>query len=693
MKTTIAFALCCAALTAVGDGVFGVPRTVAGTSERIMAVCLDGERLYVGGGPNFYVFDVQKPLEPKLLGQVAGLGGVRQIAVHNGMAYVSAREAGLWIVDATDPAHPRVRSRFDCCELATGVDVAGDVVFLGQRQNGVEFIDVSDPDHPQHIAMRKTDESQSVKYKDGYLYSGDWGSGKLTVFDVRDLRDIRRVAYEDLYGYGDGVWLKGTRLYAATGHHAKNRDVSKLPAFDSDELRFRNAVKPGAGCGHGLDIFDVSDPTKPRRLGRVDYPLFYERGLDMWTARTSANSDIVFCAATHNGLFAVDCADPAQPKVVDRWLSPVAKKPEWPSCCIASVAVGDGCVYVGGMGCGLVVLPAKGAARETFAQVAPPANVSYREDYPTDEKAFWVWKPSVPGQARAVAVTGDVVYAACGDAGLHVLEIQSAGGFKKIGELAGPSRVFDVQVAGTRLYTAEGEDGYGVYELEGPTKFREIGRVPQLSSAQTVALCVWPINANYAVFSSRNGGCRLYDISDLAHPKVVLGFGSCPGWDKYLMDAPIGNGRYIAYNNAHQNIVWLDMLASPQPRVSCTTKYNRITLSNGICRFDENRALVTSNAGYLFLSPNEGDPPDHAQWTVKRLPGPASNGIPRKDPESTRVVKTSRIYRTVALYDFADLDRPELLAHWNVSGNPDIAAFHKGKVVVPCGHQGVLLQK
>ena len=92
--------------------VFGVPQRVAETSPRIMATCLEGNRLYAGGGPDFYVLDVAEPLKPKLLGHVDGLAGVRQIAVRNGMAYVSAREAGLWIIDATDPAQPRVRSRF-----------------------------------------------------------------------------------------------------------------------------------------------------------------------------------------------------------------------------------------------------------------------------------------------------------------------------------------------------------------------------------------------------------------------------------------------------------------------------------------------------------------------------------------------------------------------------------------------------
>ena len=191
---------------------FGTAQTVDGSGPAAMALAIEEDRLYAGCGGSLVVYDISRPLSPQRLGSVGGFGEVRQIAVQRGFAYVACRESGLWIVDASDPAAPRIRSRFDCCELATGVDVAGDVCFLGQRQNGVEFIDIRNPDRPEHIAMRKTDESQSVKYRDGYLYSGDWGTGRVTVFDCRDLRQIRQIAHEPLWGYGDGVWLKGDRL-------------------------------------------------------------------------------------------------------------------------------------------------------------------------------------------------------------------------------------------------------------------------------------------------------------------------------------------------------------------------------------------------------------------------------------------------------------------------------------------------
>lgn len=682
-----------AAVPYVTGAVFGAPLKVEGAGDRAMALALEGDVLYAGCGPQLVVFDVKAPLAPRRLGAVGGFGEIRQIAAEKGMAYVATRESGLWIVDASDPARPRVRSRFDCCELATGVDVAGDVVFLGQRQNGVEFIDVSDPDRPAHIAMRKTDESQSVKYRDGYLYSGDWGSGRLTVFDVRDLRKIRQVAYVPLWGYGDGVWLKGRYLYAATGHHAKNRDFATLPfkPVDTPEIRKFGKLDAGSGCGHGLDVFDISDPASPKRVGRADFPPFYARGLDMWTPRTSANAGVVFVAQTHNGLFAVDCADPARPKILDRWVFPLADHPEWPSCCIGSVAVGNGCVYVAGLGCGVQVLPAKCAAQETFRAGPPPRHADFREPYPTDGAAFHVWRPAKPGQARAVALRGDVVYAACGDAGLHVLRIRPEGGFERLGGLPERVRVFDVQVEGSRLYTAEGLDGWGVYELDGPTGFREVARRAHLDAVRDPALWVYKPCPGFIALSTRRNGASLFADTDLQAARPLVRVGGCPGWDRYLMDAPVGKGRWLAYNAANTALRWIDLASAPKVKV-VSTDNNRISLCNGICRFSDDLAFATSGTGYLFLKPGECDPADGSKWKVQPFPGMAMAGIPRVSPRK-RVVLTERIRRRIGLWDFADPDLPKFLGCWTVSGNPGIAEFYRERIVVPCGYQGVLLQK
>ena len=690
MKISFFILSACVGLVALrlpAEGVFGKAELFDATDLNAMALSIEGNYLYGGAGNHVLVFDVSDPLHPRKVGSVEGVGAARQLVVQKGMVYVTAREYGLWIVDATHPEKPRIRSRFDCCELATGVDVAGDVCFCGQRQNGVEFIDVGDPDHPRHIAMRKTAESQSVVYRDGWLYSGEWEAGLVTVFDAHDMSAIRQTGTIDLYGYGDGVWLQGDYLYAARGHNSKHRVVTG--GLKTPEMEKVGVPASGGGMGHGLDIFDVRDPHAPKRVGTVDYPPFYARGMDMWTPRTSGN--LLVASQTHNGLFAVDISDKANPRVLDRWTSPGAKFPKHPSDCIGSVAIGNGAVYAAVKGKGFFVLPCVGAKVEPRIQGTLPLNASFREPYPADENAWHVWRPHDVGQVRAAAVKGDFVYAACGDAGLYVLEVlPNGGGWRERAKIEGRDNVYDVSIYGNRLYAAEGARGFGVYDISTDMP-REIARLPRISDMRAFAFWVTAVD-DTRLFCSDRHRWFLYDISAFPTFKPMMNCrGGCPGWDKYLMDRPIG-GRYMAFNNAHHGIRWYDVV---EGRETFETQKNFTTLLNGLCALDENRALMTKSIGYALLKPNENDPADGSTWSFTKLPLAGKTrlapGIPRTDGKL--VAFTSRIARHATLYDFTDVEHPVPKGAWTFSGNPDLATFHKGKVIIPCGYEGLLLQR
>ena len=205
------------------------------------------------------------------------------------------------------------------------------------------------------------------------------------------------------------------------------------------------------------------------------------------------------------------------------------------------------------------------------------------------------------------------------------------------------------------------------------------------------------VSDTWAFLSDRHG-VDLYDIRALPKFRHVLQTGGCPGWDKYLQDAAVDNGRTIAFSAANTSLKWIDLAAQPDPCVAVETKNNRISLSNGICAFRDGLSLVSGHNRYKLLAPREGDPADGGKWTYRRLPPAfpdeketAVSGIPRSD--GRLVAFTNRIKRRAALYDFEDAQHPRLLAAWKLSGNPDLAQFHNGKVVIPCGYQGVLLQK
>ena len=136
----------------------------------------------------------------------------------------------------------------------------------------------------------------------------------------------------------------------------------------------------------------------------------------------------------------------------------------------------------------------------------------------------------------------------------------------------------------------------------------------------------------------------------------------------------------------------------PGPKVAVETRTNRLSLSNGVCAFRDGLSIASGSGRYKMLAPGEGDPEGGGKWRYLPLPpafpgdaNTAVSGMPRSD--GRRVVFTNRIRRRAALYDFEVALHPRLLAAWKFSGNPDLAQFHKGRVLIPCGYQGVLLQR
>lgn len=655
-----------------GAPVFGKAVKIGGVSPRAMALCVDGKTLYIGASHYLYVADISEPMNPRILGKVGGLGNVRQIAVQDGIAYVASRESGLWIVDARNPKSPKVLSRYDCIELATGIDVAGRVAFLGQRNNGVEFIDVSDPANPEHIRIIKTPESQSVKYRDGYLFSGEWHSGEVTVFDARDMADVKVVSRLKMDGYGDGIDLGGNLLFASTGHHSKDSGKAK-------EERF--------GGGHGLEIFDISDISNPRKISSVKFPKFYYIGNDFWTPRRSGNT--VFAADTFNGLFAVDISDVKNPRIAGRITTP-PKKEGAPSSPISSVAVADGAVYVSSLDYGVMAVECPNARASAEGKGVLPKNPSYRAQYPADSEKFFVWKPERSAQVRAVAVSGDTAYAACGAEGIAVLRL-SGSGFEEIGRIKMPF-AGDVKIRGGRLYAAEGQNGLAVYNIDphSPAALSEAGRLKSLSPESSLVLWVWVPEGNFIAATDRVGGIFFIDARDLKNMKVAFRKGGCPGWNKYFSGGIVG-GKYAGMSYANSRFEWFD-LSGEKPVPANASYKNRPGVSNGCCVFRD-KVLWTNRAGeVVLLGPNQPENPDGSAWKSVPVGGAKVSALPAWDG-GRLVAFTNRIEKSVVLADFGDEKNPKAVWIEKISGNPDTPEFWRGRLIIPAGYGGLMMTR
>ncbi|MBQ2707458.1 MAG: hypothetical protein IJF67_04280, partial [Clostridia bacterium] len=102
--------------------------------------------------------------EPVLLGELCGLGNMRQIEVSADavpgriLAAMTARECGMYLVDVTNPEKPYVCCHYNSVEFATGVTFGDHYLAIGCRSFGVELVDIAVPEKPRHICYIRAGE-------------------------------------------------------------------------------------------------------------------------------------------------------------------------------------------------------------------------------------------------------------------------------------------------------------------------------------------------------------------------------------------------------------------------------------------------------------------------------------------------------------------------------------------------------
>ena len=674
--------------------VFGTPTNVLAKSASALAI--QGDTLYCGVGDVLYILDISNPLAPQTISTLAGFSQLRQIDVEGGLLAISSRGGGAWLVDVSNLATPTLLSHIDTVEQATGMVIAGNFMAIGQRTTGVELFDITDRTFPQHISLVKTQESQSCRYQDGILYSGDWHSGQVNLIDVTDISKASIIGAAVMKGYGDGFDIDGDYIYASTGHHRIESGMS------SSERE---------GRGHGMEIWNRSDPTNVVFVQRVEFDQFYRQGNDWWACREV--NGWVFCCDTHNGVYAVAATNPATAHVTARFRDYYPSDPTAPSRCINSIAVGNGVVYATS-GSGLWAIPCEYASYR--AQVRgtelTQENLAWREPYVTpDTSHFRAWHPPARGQVHSVAAYGDYYYVGCSYAGAYVIDARTRRTVRRIP--CGFAR--DVYVRDDKLYIAQGDEGLGIYSLADPSNPAEERRITKLTSKLSHVEWVYVPTSRWAVCHARRNSGNWYFIDLSQEPattasyvmstnltKTITGV-SGMDWVRPFSDELVG-GKWLAYAYTHGFIQWFDMSGNTpvcydtqDPNSTIPQKANRPNyISMGSCCPLSEDKLLVADGKFFLLDPETDRGVNSNGWPTfnyANTSDPKPKGLPRWDG-GTRVGLASQQSRVIQLADFTVMDRPVLLWSENTIGGPENGAFAPdGRFLVPCGYQGLLIEK
>ncbi len=637
-------------------------QTVPG-SPGCIALIRHGDFLYAAGNDLFAVYDIRRPMEPKLLRKRAGFGCGRQFAISGKRLYLTAREFGLWIFDLSRPENPKLLTRYDTVELATGIAAAGDLVFVEQRIYGVEILDCSDPRHPRHLSLTRTQEAQSAAYSEGKLYIGNWAGANVQVLDVRDPRNPVTVAGGDLGGFGDGIALSEGICFAATGLNARGSSDNAL-----------------GGDGHGLDLFRI-EGNSLRHLSRIAFPRLLVKSNDFWSVRISGRT--AFVADTHNGVFRVDVTDPSHPKITGCIVLPeiarIDVRPEGQVSirvpdCAGSIALGNGVLYIAGEKTGLHTAE----IRDLHPRESTETGLRAPRTIPSpDPEIPGVRQYRFDGQLRRIALDGETLYAACSHAGLRILRLE---GDELRETTALPMACsYDIAVRNGLLYSAEGLDGLAIYSLKDG--LREIGRWKR--RGVILQLLHLSDNGRFAVCGGRGGVLRFLDITDPAAPRLAF---------RHLHGGQLYGDTFPEHELNHLmpmiwpycGIAWYD-LSRRKPVQVLDDRKHLTGQTQGITPMQGRFLMNTQDNRFLFLHPEEPE-------KVIVSPSEGCNGVPSACGDLAAF--SDRRNGCVHLYRFhADLAEP--VPERTISGlrgMPDRVRFHKGRMLIPCGWQGLLIE-
>lgn len=449
--------------------------------------------------------------ELELLSQLGGGGSVNAVAVSGTFAYVG-EDNGFRILDVTDPMTPVLQARVILTNGVGGIDIAGTTAYVANSDNGLQIIDVSDPTTPIRLGnYLAPSQLVSVKVADNLAYvtyGFDEPSG-MVILDVTNPAFPVILSDYPLPGGADGIDVhNGIAYVSASDAGLFILDVtnpitpSLLGSYDTPGYAESVHVVDGiayvadGGMG-GLQIIDITTPTSPMLLGSYD--------TEWYAVDVQVVGDVAYVADTgYGGLLIVDVANPATPILLG----------EYETFNAYDVQVVKSQAYVAAPG-GLDIV-----------NINDPENPTLTAHY-------------YPDIYTVVEPVGDVVYAAAGHTGMHLVDVSNpaTSTIHAVYDYAS----FNIVTAENRIYANNPMNGFHILDASHPFTPTFLGgyqgetEVKQVTNGLGYGI--------YRSICSKITRCDYLQIIDISDPTSPTLLGSYYLASYYWMDSLIGDIR------------------------------------------------------------------------------------------------------------------------------------------------------
>ncbi len=437
------------------------------------------------------VLDVSVHHQPQVVGSVPLPYAGQEVTLDGPYAYVVTGNLGpgsLEVIDIGDPLDPITIASLEI-PASVGSDLHGTHLYVVTLSEGLRVIDLADPAEPVVVGETPLPTwGSDVVVLDGYAYVAQRFEGGVYVVDVSDPAHPQCVSSLPCAGCTFGIDATGDRPFLASNAdglrvldithpgHPVDRGSYRLDSTFEVCIHGDYAYVSG-GYGPHLEVFDISTPDLPPRLGCVDTPDF---ALDV-----AVSGGLAAIADRHGGLQIADVHDPWKPRL----LAGIEVPDE-----AIDVAMTWKSAYVIDFTAGLMIV-------DVTRPTAPAVTSTY----------------STPGLAKAIDLVGDLAYVADWY-GLCILDISDPAAPQLIGELPELDQVYDVEVSGDYAFLSIWGSGLQVVRIANPTHPLLVATLPIAGIAQGLA-----VDGGYAYLADWEAGLHVIDVSDPEAPIRIAG--------------------------------------------------------------------------------------------------------------------------------------------------------------------------
>jgi hypothetical protein len=481
------------------------------------AVAVSGQTVVLGCGSTLEIWDAQTPANPVRVGMIRMPGLIESLAIGGSTVYVAAGASGVHVVNISTPAAPVHVATFDTSGNAHRLALSGSTLYVADGLGGVRALNVAVPSAPvltsayatagsahsllsasPNLVVLDMDEglqiitaaaSPTLLGANRFITAG---LGLASVADAVIVSDANgglfRVATTNLAApaiavqtrlpaAGKSLVASGSALYVAAGavglltvNPATLAVVAtNATGGDASDVALSGSVLYVATGFGGCQAWNVSSPSAPALLGTF--------GIGVRAVDADMASNTLFVAGDEAGLQIHSLTNLASPK----WVATIATSTN-PRC----LAVSGSLAFVAEALGGLKIYDISNPAAPSLLGTDPASGLvtvrrlvlSGTHLAMTDGRQINlldVSDPAVPVQLASNVPPGYVfdlaantanVFAACGGAGLRILNKSTLGTVGTF--LTAPDPIVTVAVNGPYAYVGNGRATFQTLDVANP---------------------------------------------------------------------------------------------------------------------------------------------------------------------------------------------------------------------------------